>query len=142
MLNNQNLPPLSPGSSQRRIDRATDILGAEVVSRILALALYLLGARRKELAEFLAIPLDTVKSLVQRVFTDGLPALEDRRGKASTFRPCTVEPKTRCKILLEQENVVLLQGSVVEFCPLPLKVLPRLFEIQPIIFCGDRNKEK
>lgn len=107
MLNNQNLPQLSPGSSQRRIDRATDILGAEVVSRILALAMYLLGAKRKALAEFLAIPLDTVKSLVQRVFSDGLPALEDRRRKASTFMPRTVEPEMRCKLFLEQEKVVV-----------------------------------
>jgi len=106
-LNNQELPPLSSAASQRRIDQATRIIGAEVVSRILALALYLLGARRKALAEFLAIPLDTVKSLVHRVFSDGLPALEDRRRKASTFMPRTVEPETTCKLLLEQEKLVV-----------------------------------
>lgn len=106
-LNNQELPPLSPAASKRRMDQATRSLGAEVVSRILALALYLLGARRKELAEFLAVPLDTVKSLVQRVFSDGLPALEDRRRNASTFMSHTVEPETTCKLLLEQEKLVV-----------------------------------
>jgi len=108
-LNNQELPSLSPAASRRRIDQATRTLGAEVVSRILALALYLLGARRKALAEFLAIPLDTVKSLVQRVFSDGLPGLEDRRRTASTFMPYPVatEQQTACKLMLEQDKLVV-----------------------------------
>jgi len=113
-LNNQELPPLSSVASQRRIDQANRILGAEVVSRILALALYLMGARRKTLAEFLAIPLDTVKSLVKRVFSAGLPGLEDRRRKASTFVPPVVEPEseTTCKLLMEQETLVVeLNGA-------------------------------
>ena len=107
--NSQELPPLSSVASQRRIDQGTRILGAEVVPKILALALYLLGARRKELAEFLAIPLDTVKSLLQRVFSDGLPALEDRRRNTSTFMPSIVapEPETTCKLLLEPEKLVV-----------------------------------
>jgi len=91
------------------MDHATRILGDEVVSRIFALALYLLGARRKELAGFLKIPVDTVKSLVQRVFSDGLPALEDRRRQASTFIPPVVGPKpdATCKLLSEQEKLVV-----------------------------------
>lgn len=108
-MNNQQLPALSSVASQRRIEQATRTLGAEVVSRMLAVALYLLGARRKALAEFLAIPLDTVKSLVQRVFTIGLPALEDRRRKASTFMPQLVETRqeTMCKLMVEPEKLVL-----------------------------------
>lgn len=108
-LNNQELPPLSPAASRRRIDQATRILGAEVVARILALALYLLGARRKAVAELLGIPLETVKSLVQRVFSDGLPALEDRRRKGSTFAPPieAVQPETTCKLLVEQDKLVV-----------------------------------
>jgi len=107
--NYQEPPPLSPAASRRRIDQATRILGAEVVDRILALALYLLGARRKAVAELLAIPLETVKSLVQRVFSDGLPALEDRRRKGSTFMPHieTVQPETTCKLLVEQDKLVV-----------------------------------
>ena len=108
-LNNQELPPLSPAASRRRIDQATRILGAEVVARILALALYLLGARRKAVAELLTMPLDTVKSLVQRVFSDGLPALEDRRRTGSTFMPHieTVQPETTCRLLVEQDKLVV-----------------------------------
>jgi hypothetical protein len=108
-LDSQELPPLSAVASRRRIEQATRILGAEVVSRVLALALYLLGARRKPAAELLAIPVDTMKSLVQRVFSEGLPALEDRRRKGSTFMPPveTVPPQTTCKLLVQQDKVVV-----------------------------------
>ncbi len=107
MQNCQNLPALSSGPSQRRIHRATRMFGSESVSRILAFALYLLGSSRKALAEFVGVRADTVKSLVQRVFRDGLPALEDRRRKTSTFLPHGASPKTPYKILLDERDVVV-----------------------------------
>ena len=68
MLNSQNLPKLSSGYSQQRIERANQILGVDSVHRILVFALYLLGSSRKALAEFVDLRLDTVKSLVHRMW--------------------------------------------------------------------------
>lgn len=108
MSNCRDLPPLSSGSSRKRMERAASILGPEVVSRILAFALYLLGANRKALVEFLGMPVDTIKSLVQRMLRDGLPAFEDRRGRMSTFLPPhAVAPETPCTLLVEEESLVV-----------------------------------
>lgn len=87
MLDCRNLPELSADRSGERIRKAEQLLGTRVVSRILAFALYLLGASRNAMAEFAEMPSETAKSLTTRVFRDGLPAFEDRRRGHATFLP-------------------------------------------------------
>lgn len=114
MPNCQDLPPLSDRASAQRMERAQRILGTQVVARILALALYLLGDNRKTLAERLEMPLDTLKSLIQRTFQNGLPALEDRRRARSTFRPHDEErkePPARVQIRLDDRYVTVEFGE-------------------------------
>lgn len=107
MTNSQELPPLSSRSSAQRMERANRVLGAQVVARILAVALYLLGANRKVLAERLDMPVDTVKSLIQRAFRDGLPALEDRRRRRSTFKPHGMASPPSVHLWFEETHVVV-----------------------------------
>jgi len=107
----QDLPPLSDRASAQRMERARRVLGNQVVTRILALALYLLGANRKAIAERLGMRFDTVKSLIQRTFQDGLPALEDRRCRHSTFKRHDEkepkEPPSRVRLRLDDRNVIV-----------------------------------
>ena len=70
MLDCRDLPQLSYERSQKRLERATGVLGAKVVTRLLAFSLYLLGANRDALAGCLGIRLETLKSLVKRGFSD------------------------------------------------------------------------
>lgn len=108
MLDCRELPKLSFERSQRRLEKAAGILGSNVVTRLLAFSLYLLGANRKALAGFTGIRLEALKSLVQRGFSDGLPALEDRRTKSSTFLPSQAFlPKFEPQVLVESEKLVV-----------------------------------
>ena len=109
MLDCRDLPQLSYERSQKRLERATGVLGAKVVTRLLAFSLYLLGANRDALAGCLGIRLETLKSLVKRGFSDGLVALEDRRRSLSTFLPCQAPAaaELRPKVSLEPETLVV-----------------------------------
>lgn len=108
MLDCRDLPQLSYERSQKRLERATNVLGAKVVTRLLAFSLYLLGANRDALAGCLGIRLETLKSLVKRGFSDGLAALEDRRRSFSTFLPCQAPAaELRPKVSLEPETLVV-----------------------------------
>ncbi len=67
--------------SEKRTAIANKIIGTTTVKKILAFALYLLGASRKAIAEILNLPYDTFKSFTQRVEHEGISALIDRRLK-------------------------------------------------------------
>lgn len=106
MLDCQKLPELSERRSEVRMEKASRVLGATAVSRIVAFALYLLGASRRALSEFVRMPSDTVKSLTHRVLSDGLPALEDRR-RSSSFLPPARRPPLRPTVFVDGETLVV-----------------------------------
>ncbi len=111
MLDCRDLPPLSYARSKKRLERATGVLGAKVVTRLLAFSLYLLGANRDALAGCLELRLETLKSLVKRGFSDGLAALEDRRS-SFTLLPChSPVAKLEATVLLEPETLVVAFGE-------------------------------
>ncbi len=108
MSNRQYLPSMSVVASQKRSEHAKKILGATATARVIALALYFLGANLKELAKFVGLPLDTVKTLAKRTLRDGLPALEDRRRQTSAFLPMNETPQPlSCKLLFEEDAFVV-----------------------------------
>ncbi len=108
MLDCRDLPKLSFERSQGRLEKARGVLGGNVVTRLLAFSLYLLGANREALAGFTGIRLEALKSLVKRGYSDGLPALEDRRTMSSTFLPSQAfSPKLEPKVLVESETLVV-----------------------------------
>ena len=108
MSNRQNLPSMSVVASQKRTEQAKKVLGAAATTRVIALALYFLGASLKELAKFVGLPLDTVKTLAKRTLRDGLPALEDRRCRTSAFLPKNETPRSlSCKLLFEEDAFVV-----------------------------------
>ena len=71
--------------SQRRIEKAINIFGENIVKRILCFSLFLLGATRISIASLLEMPSETVKTTIRNLHNKGIPAFEDGRKKKSTF---------------------------------------------------------
>jgi len=108
MFDYRNLDRLSPDQCQRRIEAAKNALGEGVLVRLLAVALFLLGASRRAISEGLRLPKPTLTSLTERVLRDGLPALEDRRCKSSTFlQHGPPASKLEPKLLIEPERLIV-----------------------------------
>ena len=77
------LPDLNYSSIHRsnRLAQARNILGVRVVNRLIAFTLFLFGANRKDIAEYLETPFDTLLSFLTRVTKNGLSGFDDRRAK-------------------------------------------------------------
>jgi hypothetical protein len=101
----------SRAHSQSRIEKASGTLGEAVVKRILACALFLLGARRQDISQHLAIPLGTLFSLLTRIGRAGLPALEDRRRKDSGLLPPPTPQELSFEVSSEPCELVLKIGD-------------------------------
>lgn len=80
--------------AERRMDKAVSAFGAETPERILAFAWYLQGVETRDIAQYLGLPAGTLNGFFKRLFRDGLPALEDRRGRASAFLPTPTAQET------------------------------------------------
>ena len=76
--------------SHQRIEQARTIFGDRIVDRILAWALFLLGASKPMICAALDIKPGSLRTLLHRVQNQGLGALEDRRRKTSSFKPKTL----------------------------------------------------
>ena len=72
----------SAEKSQERIHKALQVFPRKLLMRILAFALHLLGARRKEVAALVEMPEESVKTLLRLLARDGFPAIRDRRFSA------------------------------------------------------------
>jgi len=69
----------SPKHSQKRIEKALQILPELVVKKTLFFALYLLGARMNAIASLIKMPEESGKTAIDRILRDGIQALRDRR---------------------------------------------------------------
>lgn len=101
----------SASLSQDRMQRALRALGETVVQRILCFSLYLLGVNRRAIGEALDIPAETAKSIIKAMEKNGLPALEDRRHRVSTFLPQAPTPIAPIALSTSEEHVVVDFGS-------------------------------
>ena len=97
----------SPEKSQERIHNALQVFPRKLLMRVLAFALHLLGARRKEVAALVEMPEESVKTLLRLVLRDGFPALRDRRSSAAP----TVAPPSPSQISAHCDQ----QGWTVQF---------------------------
>jgi len=99
----------STEKSQERIDQALQVFPQKLLMRILAFALHLLGARRKEVAGLVEMPEQSVKTLLRLVLRDGFPAVRDRR--LSALSPAADVPPSPPLIAARHDH----QGWVIEF---------------------------
>ena len=69
----------SPEKSEERITSALRVFHPGVLNKILAFSIYLLGAKRRSVADMVGMPDESVKTAVRVALRDGFSALRDRR---------------------------------------------------------------
>lgn len=93
------------------MQRALQSLGETVVHRILCFSLYLLGVNRQAIGQALGIPAETAKSIIKAVSRNGLPALEDRRHRLSSFLPQAPSRSVPVTLHATTEHIVVDFGG-------------------------------
>lgn len=92
----------SPQQSQKRIEKALQVLPSLVLKRILFFSLYLLGAKQNVIASLFEIPQESIKTAIGRVMKDGFSALRDRReSKADLVEILSDQQKIEASVLIE-----------------------------------------
>ena len=97
--------------SDHRVKAASKTLGEGVVKRVLGFALFLMGARREDIARHLSIPLGTLFSLLTRISKHGLPAVEDRRHRHSDFLSLPEHRTPALRVTARKSEIVLNLGA-------------------------------
>lgn len=77
------LPKLNYSTTHRnnRLTQARKTLGTGFVNKVIAFTLFLLGANRQEIADYLETPLDTLLSFFTRTTKHGIDGFLDRRAR-------------------------------------------------------------
>lgn len=110
----------SPEKSQERITRALKVFPVEVLNKMLAFSVYLLGAKRQSAAELVGMPDESVKTTVRVTLRDGIGALRDRRysGVDRPSEACTAE--LRISVRREDEFYIVDFGVPEKELRIPL----------------------
>jgi hypothetical protein len=96
--------------SEKRTAIANKVIGTTTVKRIIAFALYLLGASRNAIAEILNLPYDTFKSFSQRMERDGISALIDRRLKQKAIPEISLPEPPKVRVDFRSDFLVINFG--------------------------------
>jgi len=92
--------------SHKRILQARAIFGDKIVNRILAWALFLLGASKPMICSALDLKAGSLRTLLYRLQNQGIGTFEDRRSKTSSFKPkVSVSPVQPLKVSLHKKDV-------------------------------------
>jgi hypothetical protein len=78
---------LSSTLSEKRIQQVKAIFGDKIINKILAWALFLLGASKPSICEAVDMKPDSLRSFLHLIQHKGLSTLESGSGKASSFKP-------------------------------------------------------
>lgn len=102
----------------KRLNRAHQTFGIKTVTRIIGFTLFLLGAKREDIAQHLKIPLGTFLSFLTRIDQYGLMAFQDRRRLAPTpaAKPKT-QPAKACVALTEDTLTLELPDNILISIP-------------------------
>ena len=92
--------------SKKRLEKAYKTLGVNVVNKIIGFALFLLGAKREEIAQSLGIPFGTFLSFLTRIDQNGLIAFGDRR-KLSPYQPVKIKTPPKVTLSTKDQNVCI-----------------------------------
>lgn len=104
----------SPEQSQKRIDRALQVLPVRVLKRILFFSLYLLGAKRKAISSLMEMPEESVKTGIRKVMKDGLSAFRDRRQSEKIYEVQASTPiqESQASVLIEEKFCTIIFGNM------------------------------
>jgi len=112
-MNCQNIV-FSPKQSQKRIDKALQVLPVQVLKRIIFFSLYLLGAKRKAIAALMETPEESVKTGISKVMKDGLSAFRDRRQSEKTYVSQMSVPtqELQASVCVEEKFCTIIFGNM------------------------------
>jgi hypothetical protein len=97
--------------SNKRLNKAYDRLGVKIITRIIGFSLFLLGAKREDIAQYLQIPIGTFLSFLTRTDRYGLLAFEDRR-KSPYIKVVKTEATLKVSLGVSEQNVIIqLSGN-------------------------------
>ena len=108
----------SPQKSAQRIGRFQHTFGRKLLKCIRALAVYLLGAKRNQVASLVNMTEDSLKTTLRIVQQEGFDALRDRRRTASTPAPKAVEfamVTASCRLMSNVASLASATGSHYRF---------------------------
>jgi DNA-binding transcriptional ArsR family regulator len=102
----------STEKSGERMERALRIFPRGLLTRIIAFALYLLGAERKSIASVVGMPVESVKTALRVLLRDGFVALRDRRRSETAVRVAVtaVMPSLQISVRREGEWCIVAFG--------------------------------
>lgn len=110
MLNYPTNLKFSDNLSKKRIEKAYRLLGVRVVNRIIGFALFLLGAKREDIAKYLDIPFGTFLSFLTRIDQYGIFAFIDQRTSASP-QPSMIEKTLDISLNVQDQNLCIQLGT-------------------------------
>ena len=97
-------------NSNKRIEKAYENLGVKIVTRIIGFTLFLLGAKREDIAQYLQIPMGTFLSFLTRTDQYGLLAFEDRR-KSAYEKIVKIGAPVKVSLAVTKQNVIIQLGG-------------------------------
>ena len=100
----------SPKHSQKRIEKALQVLPELVLKKVLFFALYLLGAKMNAIASLVEMPEESGKTAIKRIMSGGIPALSDRRRSATTCELHMQPPspqESRTSVITEGDTCII-----------------------------------
>ncbi len=104
-------PAFSQTHSHKRFEKAYETFGVNTINRIIGFALFLLGAKREDIAKYLRMPLGTFLSFLTRTDRHGLLAFEDRR-KTPSIKIVKTEPEFKVSVDVTDDNLTIqLSGN-------------------------------
>ena len=110
MLNCPYSLAFSSTHSLKRLEKADKILGKSLVNRIIGFALFLLGAKREDIAQYLSLPFGTFLSFLTRIDQHGLLAFEDRRKLPSVQHEKVRTPPEKIRLSLKDTSICIQSG--------------------------------
>ena len=96
--------------SDKRLEKAYERLGVKIITRIISFTLFLLGAKREDIAQYLQIPIGTFLSFLTRTDRYGLLAFEDRR-KSPYVKVVKIEAPVKVSLAVTEQNVIIQLGG-------------------------------
>ena len=133
----------SAKASSKRIKKATALFGEGMIKRIVALALYFLGAKRKQISEIVDLPLGTLFTFLTRFSNRGIDALSTKRlaGKVANAAQCigvvykTADVESRLDFSATLTGISTTEGNSLQH-----KVLVLSFFKWRLISCAEAAK--
>lgn len=111
----------NPELSKKRLKKAHLVIKFDILRKVLCFCLYLLGANRNDIGNFLDIPHNTVRSMLRTILRDGVCAFFDRRGRKTDDSEITPTPVSESKDVVinvnYEDQVIFINNAEISIPP-------------------------